>query len=214
MGGKKEKRVKLMVRRTTWVLLIVFGGLVLFAWLFQRAQATKVSNAASATPMATAVRLFDLTNTTVDEFSISSSSGNSIQFVRDPKSTDWIIKDLPADQADSAQIDSISKQFLSLQILDSLVQPPQLDSIGLAKPAYTITLQTADGRQIITDVGSLTPIGTGYYLRVDSGVILIVDNVIIDDVLKLLTEPPVLTTATPEVSGTPIAPVSLNTPTP
>jgi hypothetical protein len=203
-----------MVRRTTWILLVVFGVLVLFAWLFQRYQANKAADAATVTPIATAETLFDLTDTTVVEINISSNSGESIDFIRDPASKNWVIKDLPADQADSFQIESVSKQLLSLQIMESLPQPPPLDSIGLANPAYTITIQTADGRQIVTYVGSLSAIGTGYYLQVDSRPIIIVDNVIMDDVLKLLTEPPVLTTATPEVTGTPIAPVSLNTPTP
>ncbi len=203
-----------MVRRTTWILLIVFGALVLFALLFTRHQTQKNVNPASATPIATAEKLFNLTNSQVVEIMISSSSGESIDFIRDPGSTNWVIKDYPAAQADSFQIESVSSQLLSMQVMESLPQSPPLESIGLANPAYTITLKTSDGNQIITDVGSLSAIGTGYYLRVDAGPVVIVDNVSMDDVLKLLKEPPLLATATPEGTGTPIAPESVNTPTP
>ena len=203
-----------MVRRTTWILLIVFGALVLFALLFQRYQTQKNVNAATATPIATAENLFNLTNSQVVEISISNSAGESIDFIRDPASTDWVIQDYPAAQADTSKIKSIISQLLSMQVMESLAQSPPLDSIGLANPAYTITLKTADGNQLIANVGSLSAIGTGYYLRVDSGPIVIVDNVSMDDVLKLLKEPPVLVTATPEGTGTPIAPKSVNTPTP
>ena len=142
----------------------------------------------------------------------------SIDFTRDPGSTNWVIKDLPAEQADSFQIESVSSQLLSLPAIDTLTQSPPLDSIGLANPAYTITMVTADGKQIVTYVGSLSAIGTGYYIRIDSGPVVIVDNVSMDDVLKLLNEPPVLATATPEVTvtetGTPIAPAAQPTSTP
>jgi hypothetical protein len=207
-----------MVRRTTWILLLVFGLLVLFAWLFQRYQSNKTQANATASPIATVVKLYDLTDSQVVEISIVNNSGDTIGFTRDPGSSNWVIKDLPPEQADSFQIESVNSQLLSLQALDTLTQSPPLDSIGLANPAYTITMVTADGKQIITYVGALSAIGTGYYIRVDTGPVVIVDKVIMDDILKLIKEPPMLPTATPEVTGTetgtPIAPTAqpLSTP--
>jgi hypothetical protein len=207
-----------MVRRTTLFLLLVFGLLVLFAWLFQRYQANKTEPTATATPIATTVKLYDLTDSQVVEINIASSSGETIDFTRVPGSTNWVIKDLPAEQADSFQIESVSTQLFSLQAIDTLTQSPPLDSIGLANPAYTITMVTVDGKQIVTYVGSMSAIGTGYYIRIDSGPVVIVDNVSMDDVLKLLKEPPVLAIPTPEVTGTetgtPIAATAQPTSTP
>jgi hypothetical protein len=207
-----------MVRRTTWVMLLVFGVLVLFAWLFQRYQSSKAENTATATPGATAAILYNFNTTQVVEITISSSSGKMIDFTRDSGSANWVIKDLPAEQADSFQIESLSSQLLSLPAIDTLTQSPPLDSIGLANPSYTITIETADGKQIVTHVGSPSAIGTGYYIRIDSGPVVIVDKVSVDDVLKLINEPPVVATATPEGTvtgtGTPNAPAAQPTSTP
>ena len=207
-----------MVRRTTWILLIVLGLLVLFAWLFQRNQTKKAENAATVTPQPTGQKLYTIDGAQVVEINITSSSGESIDFQRDPSSSSWVIKGIPADQANSFQIESVSQQLFDLQVLETLTEAPALDLIGLTNPAFTITMQTSDGKQIVTSIGSLAAIGTGYYLRVDSGPIVLVDNVTIDDVLKLLKEPPVLATSTPEViatgTGTPIAPRAQPTSTP
>ncbi len=195
-----------MVRRTTWVLLIVFGVLVLFAWVFQRYQTKTSANAATTTPIANSEKLYNSLNSQVVDIDITSSNGDSTEFKRESGSTSWVIKGLPADAADLFQIEAINKQLLSLQILETLTLSPGLDSVGLANPAYMITILTSDGKQIVTDVGSRTAVGTGYYLRVDSGPIVIVGNVSMDNVLNLLKSPPILATSTVEVTGTPIAP--------
>ncbi len=199
-----------MVRLTTWILLLVFGLLVLFAVLFQRYQSNKTEAAPTVTPSATAAKLYYLADTQVVEINIVNNSGDMIGFTRDPESNNWVIEGIPAEEADSLQIESVTNQLLSLLVMDTLLESPPLESIGLANPAYTITILTADGKQIVTYVGSLSAIGTGYYIRVDSDPVVIVNNVIMDEVLKLLNEPPLVSTATPEVTvtgtGTPVAP--------
>jgi hypothetical protein len=207
-----------MVRRSTWILLIVFGLLVLFAWLFQRSQANKSNNTATATPTAVPTKLYNLTNAELSNITIADSAGKNIELYRDPVTSNWAIKDVPVDQADSNQIDSLSTQLLSLQVQDTLTQTVALDSYGLAIPAYTITLTTTDSSQVVTYVGALTAIKSGYYLRIDSGPVVIVNNVTVDDVLSLLKKPPLLATATPEVTvtetSTPSAPAAQPSSTP
>jgi hypothetical protein len=207
-----------MVRRPTWILLFVFALLVGFAWLFQRYQTNKAENATTATPTVAPVKLYDLTDTQVNEINIAASGGDKIDLYRDQGSSNWVIADVPVDQADSVQIESVSKQLLSLQVQDTLTQSPPLDSIGLVVPSYTITITTTDGSQLVTYVGTQNALGDSYYVRVDSGQVLLVDKVVMDDVLNLLTNPPLLPTATPEVipieTVTPIESGDQATPTP
>lgn len=207
-----------MVRRPTWILLVVFALLVGFAWFFQRYQANKADDAATATPTTPPANLYDLTNIQVDEIKITDAKGDKIDLYRDSGSSNWAIADVPVDQADSHQIESISTQLYSLQVQETLTQTPPLDSIGLVTPAYTITMTTSDGTQLITYVGTQTAIGSGYYVRVDSGQVVIVDKVVLDDILNLLNNPPLLPTATPEVTSTetasPTEPGGQGTPTP
>jgi hypothetical protein len=207
-----------MVRRSTLILLVVFIILVGFAWILQHTQTNKQEAAATMTPTTTAAYLYNLNGRQVDDVNITDISGNQVEFYLDTTSGNWAIRDLPIEQADSFQIESKTAQLLALQAVETLVQPPPLDSIGLGTPIYTITMTTADGGQWITNVGSVTAIGSGYYVKVGPDKIVIVDKVVMDDVLSLLTNPPLLPTATPEVVITdPVSPtesIFIGTPTP
>jgi hypothetical protein len=207
-----------MVRRPTWILLLVFAFLIGFTWFFQKYQAKKADNIATSTPTSSPANLYDLANKQINEIGVSDSAGNKIDLYRVSGSSDWAIAAVPTDQADTFQIESISSQLYSLQVQETLSQTPPLDSIGLDTPAYTITMKTSDGSQLITYVGIQTAIGSGYYIRVDSGPVVIVEKVVMDDILNLLKNPPLLPTATPEVTATqtasPIEPGSQATPTP
>jgi hypothetical protein len=191
-----------MVRRTTWIVLIVFAFVVGFAWVFQRYQSRKADTSSTATPTTPPNYLYDLTNNEVDEIKITDQSGEVIDLYHDPVLTKWAIVDTPADQVDSFQIESVSSQLFSLQAQETLTDVPPLDSIGLATPQYTITMTTTGGTQINTQIGTITAIGNGYYARVDAGPIVIVGKTVMDNILELLKNPPLLPTATPEVTST------------
>jgi hypothetical protein len=215
------------MRRSTWILLLVFGLLVVFAWLFQRYQANKPDTSPTTTPIPTAAKLFSLTNLLVSELMIVDNQGNQVDLYRDQStSNNWAVRDMPTDQADKVGIETAISDLLSIQIIDRLTEILPLHYIGLATPVYTLTLTTTDGRHIITEVGDKTPVGTGYYIRLDSGPVVIVDNITLDEVLNFVKKPPLLVTPTSEVTvtevgtgtvtgtGTPIAPDITVTPTP
>lgn len=191
-----------MVRRSTWILLIVFAVLVGFAYFFQRYQANQIDTAATSTPTSVPVSVYNLGETQVNDIKISDASGNTIDLYRDAFSAKWAIADMPEDKVDSAKIETISTQLFDLTAQETLTQTPPLDSIGLVTPAYTITMTASDGTQSVTNIGAQTPIGSGYYARVNNGQVMILDKVVMDDITKLLTDPPLLPTPTPEVTPT------------
>ncbi|NJD59169.1 MAG: DUF4340 domain-containing protein [Anaerolineae bacterium] len=206
-----------MVRRTTWILLVVCGVLAVFAWWFQRDQANKQETTATSTAFPTVARLLNLDSNQVNEITIASKTGDEVSLYKTTASaSNWGVKDIPADQVDTNRLESVVTPLLSLEVSEILSQSPALETIGLDKPAYTITILTTDGQKAVIYVGNLNAIGTGYYARVGNGPILILDNVILDDAFKLISEPPLLATTTPQVTetGTSIAPETLSTPTP
>jgi hypothetical protein len=207
-----------MVRRSTLIVLLIFVVLVGFAILFQRNQANKAANVATATSTVAPVYLFNLGDAQVDDIKISDNTGKNIDLYRDQLTSKWAITNLPADQADSAKIDNISSQLRSMQIQETITQTVPLASIGLDSPAYTLTLTTSAGALFTTYVGIQTAIGSGYYVRDANGKIAIIDKTPLDSILQLLESPPLLPTATPEVTPTgtsaPTLSTSQGTPTP
>lgn len=207
-----------MVRRSTWIVLLIFAALVGFTFFFQRYQANKPVDSATATPTTPPVYLFELGDAQINEIKISDSTGKNIDLYRDQLTSLWAIADMPPGQADSAQIDSISTQLRSIQIQEALTQTVPLSSIGLETPAYTITLTTSTGTQIVTYVGIQTAIGSGYYVRESNGQVAIVSKTPMESILQLVESPPLLPTATPQVTPTeavtPVTAPSQATPTP
>ena len=191
-----------MVRRSTWILLAVFALLVVFAWLFQRSQTKKAESEPTATPVAVQNDIYNLSGRLVTQIKIADSSGNKIGFYREDANSTWAISDVAANEADAFKIESVSAQLLALQAQSYLDTTPAMDSVGLITPTYTITMTTSDGGQLITYVGDLTPIGTGYYVRVGTGPVLVVAKVEIEGIVDLLKNPPLLSTPTPEVTET------------
>jgi Domain of unknown function (DUF4340) len=191
-----------MVRRSTWILLIILALLIGFTWLFQRYQTNKTNNQPTATPTVALASIYNLIGKQVDTVNISNSNGEKIGFTRNAGSTLWSIDNMPSDQADSFQIESTLAQLFDITAQETISQTPPLDSIGLITPTYTISMTVSDGELIKTNVGYITPIGSGYYVRIDSGPVFIVDKVVLDDVLNFLTNPPLLATPTPELMTT------------
>lgn len=189
-----------MIRRSTWILLLVLAVLVAFTLYFQKYQGKKQENSATATPTVVKADLLSVDISTVSEITISDSAQSQISFYRNPATSQWVITDVPVEQADSFQIESVLAQLFSIQVLETLTQSPPLDSISLAIPAYSITIKKSDGTQSVVDVGSATAIGSGYYVRVDGNQIVIVDKTVMDTVLGMLATPPLVATSTPETT--------------
>lgn len=186
-----------MIRRSTWFIIAIFIILVGFTWFYKRNQTEKAKSTSTPVPTKALASIYNLQGTQVNEVSISNSKGDEIIFVHDPVSDQWSIANVPADQADSFKIGSNLAQLLTIQAQETLTQTPPLDAIGLIVPAYTIRIKSNGGEPVITYIGSITPIGNGYYIRVNSGSIAIVNKLVLEDAVNMLTSPPLTITPSP-----------------
>jgi hypothetical protein len=85
-----------------------------------------------------------------------------------------------------------------------------LEVIGLASPQTILVLSFSSGKTYILGVGDATPIGDSYYVRKDSGDVLVILREGFDALTALLTSPPYLETPTP----TSLPPTGTPTPQP
>jgi hypothetical protein len=197
-----------MIRRNTWILIILFAALVGFAFYLQN---QKARQAASATPTSSTVFVF---NTATDgnptDIKIESSTGVTVEVARE-SSGPWAVKSPVAMGADQAAAEAAATQIGSLRVLGDFQLGP--DIVGLDKPSYTITIVFSSGKTHKLLVGSVNPIQTGYYTQLDGGKTQIVDKPGLDALLGIVTNPPYAQTLTPTVTLTPF-PTSTATATP
>ena len=69
--------------------------------------------------------------------------------------------------------------------------------VGLAIPAKIMEFGFVNGTSHKIEIGSMTPTGSGYYVRYDAGTVYVISKSGIDALLNLLTAPPYPATETP-----------------
>lgn len=186
-----------MIRKSTWIVLFVLAGLVGLSF-YLRDQ--KAKQAAQVTPSPASATLFRSTEGSPTDIKIESSLGTSVEIGRD-QTGKWVLKAPAEAPADQAAAEAAATQLGALRVLSTVKLGP--DIIGLDKPAYSLTVAYPGGKAHKLNIGSVTPVQTGYYVQLDGAQSQVVDKVGLDALLGMLTQPPYLATPTPPASATP-----------
>ncbi len=193
-----------MVRRQTWILLVLFLALAGFA-IYQKYNPSTPKPDKDATPTATIAPvefLFSAQEGVVTSILIESREGESIGVER--AGTAWSVTKPFEAAADPTSVEAAASQVTALTVLARLDLDPA--AAGLKVPAYTITIGFSSGKFFIAQIGDETPTESGYYVRKDDGSVLVISRDGIDALLGLLLYPPFLETPTPTKSPVPSTP--------
>lgn len=184
-----------MIRRSTWILFLVFLIFVAITIYWERSRNTSEELSPTSTPQAS---MLNLDSSNVARVAILASQGEKITFAKND-ANNWTIEEPLGEVDANADFGSSIERFITAKALSTLESPPPLDAAGLGVPPYTITITLQDGSQIIVLIGSVTVTDSGYYVQVKDDFI-VVDKFSIDNILDLLINPPYLT---PEAEMTP-----------
>jgi len=179
-----------MIRRPTWILLIILLILVGAAWYLSRAEVEQ----AGATPTPAKLYLFTAEDGLVSSIKIESKAGEVVVVTRGADGM-WFIAQPEQGDADQGLAESAATQMTTLQVLTELEIEP--GTVGLKPAAYTVTVGFTSAKERTFLVGDLTPTDSGYYVQKDDGRMVIVGRYGIDALLNLLTQPPYASTPTP-----------------
>ena len=185
-----------MIRRNTWLLLVILAALVGFSFYLRD---SKAKQAAAATPTSGSATLFNASEGSPTGIKIEDATGRSVEVARDQTGT-WVLKSPTATAANQGAAEAAATQVTALRILAHIQLG--LDIVGLDKPSDTLTIVFGSGKTHKLLVGSVTAIQDGYYAQLDGGPIQVVDKGGLDALLGLLTQPPYLATLTPVASPT------------
>ncbi len=185
-----------MVRRSTWVLLIVFLLLLALAWYLQRGESEQE---AESTPTLSTVteKLFDVDDISISRFRVEGAEGKAIEISRDEAGL-WSMIEPQADVIDVDAVESLVNKIVSLSVLAKLDPAPEFKDIGLMQPSYYIRITLDNGSQQVAYIGDLTPTNSGYYVLVGDGFPVVVSKFSLESVLDVLDNPPLPATPTPQ----------------
>ena len=192
------KPVKAKFQAGTWITVLIFIGLIGTAVYLNRQKDTAE---VEATPASELSYLFSTaTDGNPTSIEIKPAEGEAVRIARNAENA-WALE-LPVEaEADQGMSEAAATQISALEILDPIDADPAI--FGLDNPNYVITLEFDGGKKHTLEVGDSTPTSKGYYVRVDSDKMMIVDLSGIASLLQLAAFPPYLVTATPEAAVTP-----------
>lgn len=185
-----------MIRRPTWVLLFLLIALIGLGWYLNHRKQTL---AAQATPTAGLEYLLPSDAGVVTALKIEGKD-SSIEIRRNAENKWEIVAPNPA-EADQGMVEAGITQLSTLRILGHV--EIDLDLVNLKTPDYKVSVTYSNDQTYTFEVGAVTPINTGYYVRKSDGSVVVVSKVGLDSLLKLLSNPPYLATPTPTVTPTP-----------
>ena len=170
-----------MIRRSTWIILVILLALVGFSYYIRDQKSRQASD---ATPTAGPAALFATAEGTPTDIKIEDSAGAAVQISRD-QSGKWVLRSPTEADADQASAEAAATQLGALRVVSTVGLG--LDVVGLDKPDYTITVSYGSGKTHKLLVGSVTPIQNGYYVQLDGGQSQVVEKGGLDALLGLLS---------------------------
>jgi hypothetical protein len=187
-----------MIRRSTWIVLLVFAVLLAVVFFWQRSQDQKSSEATPTAAEATERQyLFDIAGE-VASLRIEHVGDKTIELVKD-ENGQWIQAGSPTSAIDSASVDAVMGQLSTLPLVSTLQNIPQLQDLGLEPPSYRILVIQKDGTQLVASVGNPTPTGSGYYVLAGDRRVYIANEFGLQAILDLVDKP--LPTPYPQPAG-------------
>lgn len=196
-----------MIRRQTWILLIIFAALIGLALYLQK---NPLQNQASLTPSPTrqAAMVAGWSTSEITRIEFTDDQGGKISLDQ-AANGGWVLRPDSA-PVDLGKVEELRTQILDTTSLSSLDSGISLDAIGLVKPVKTITLYGADNKKTTLKIGNLTPTQSGYYVIVDNQSPVVASRYAMDAIFESLTKerllnytPTPVATSPPEETPTP-----------
>ncbi len=201
-----------MIRRSTWVIIIVFVLVIGLAVLVEK---TPYFQPASTPTATSAPSLLKIPSGGINAIKLEVLQGPTIS-VKLIGGGGWVADQPLNAMPDQANMAEVTTTLSTLQILVAPATSIPEAAAGLQSPAQTITILSGTNQQNVLKIGNSTPTSSGYYVQLDQNKPVIVDKGTIDRVIQLLTGIGATPTAPPQPSPattvTPETPVPTATP--
>jgi hypothetical protein len=111
--------------------------------------------------------------------------------------------------ADRLRLNGLLLRLSNLRASRRFAEPGSLADYGLATPETVATLTKADGTRLVLELGAAAPAEAGTYAkRADDPAVFIISRAIVQDLDRLIAEPPREPTPAPSPSPAPATPTA------
>lgn len=150
------------MKKTTWIVLGAFA-LVLIAFLVYQ----NVEPAPEETPVPTAKpALRNLDDRDIQSITYVDADGAPITVEKEAELT-WTSPTDPDATVTAGNIEELIANLSDLTVLSTLPADTPLTDLGLEAPVFTVEFVFEDDSNYYIEIGNATPLGDGYYARID-----------------------------------------------
>lgn len=199
-----------MIRRSTLVIITLF--VIMLAVAIYLTRSGKL-NQAQVQPTVDKKNFLSIPVDLIHQIKIEDATGKYVTVERGSDGK-WILVDPQLSPSDSTRIEQAINQFITMSVITTLEAGLAPEAVGMNPASSTITIYKTDGGLIKVQVGNVTAIGNGYYARLDQQAMQVVGKYALDQMLNLLSTPPVIVTPTLTFTPTPVITGTLQTSTP
>jgi hypothetical protein len=187
-----------MMKRGTIAALAILAILIgVTFFLFRGPGATEE---VSGTPTATPYMLASIPEADVMKVGISASTGK-VSIERDSSGL-WKLVEPVNPAIDLGTMEMHITDLLNLRVRQQIETQLTDEAVGLDKPTAVFEITARDNTIHKYEIGSLNPLGDGYYARADGGPIVLLNQASVENVLQLITSSYATATPSPEPIGT------------
>jgi hypothetical protein len=203
-----------MIRKPTWIVLIVFAILAAGAFLWQRNEAEKepeplLLNSSEEAPG----MLFENRDRLVG-MRIERVDDRVVEFHTDANGN-WQVTWPQGQETDSDMAGQTIALITNVSLVAAVKDAVALEDLQLKPPVYRIEVSMSDGTTWRASIGKSTPTGSGYYVLTSDRRLVIASKYALDAILGLVDNLPLKPTPTATIPAEPtLEPALQTTPTP
>lgn len=177
-----------MIRRSTWIILVIFILLVTSVIIWQRVQENQQLQ---ITPTPATSYLLDLESKSITGIAITGPNGQSVAATKG-NDGNWTLVEPAGQPADSSRIDAAVGSASGLQVVSTLSKVIDLETLGLNPASYHLELTLDDQTRLNVFIGGLTPTQSGYNVFIEGQPLKVVERFSLEGVLAIVNDPPIL----------------------
>jgi hypothetical protein len=162
-----------MIRKSTFILLMIFIILVGFAFALQLGWFEK--DIVEPTPALQPSLLDGFPMENLAALLVSGKEVAALEISKQPDGT-WAITQPEGIHGDSGKIEQLLSSLYGLSPTSSVSANTPLEPLGISPDSLKITMINSSGEQLILKPGGLTPTGSGYFIQVDNNPAVVISK--------------------------------------
>ena len=177
-----------MVRKQTWILLIIFA-LLLGGTFYLQKNPLPNNEALTPSPTTSPKLLEGWEGSDIVWMELKENQASPIQIVQDQQGN-WSLESGAAADAGKVVVETGKAEQLRTEIAEmrataTLPASYQLEAIGLNALTRSLSIRDAQGKQITINIGKTDPTNSGYYVQVGTQAPVVVNKYTLEGIIDL-----------------------------